>query len=262
MNFFVITAFPQMIQDGLQWGVIGRAREKGLFSLTTINPRDFSTDVHKSIDDRPFGGGDGMVMLYEPIEKAIQSVNATSARKVYLSPTGKLLNESMVKDFSNETDILLLSGRYGGVDQRILNHYDFESISVGDYVVSGGELPALILMDAILRKKTGVLGNNESASSDSFASSPFFEAPLFTRPRENEAGKVPDILLSGDHKKIAEFRKYVGMALTLQTRPDLIKADGIAKVLSEIQKYLSPISREDLKTMGLQDSFLQRFHGK
>jgi tRNA (guanine37-N1)-methyltransferase len=200
-------------------------------------------------------------MLFEPLAKAMDFLAKTSSekknqRKIYLSPTGTLLNEKLVQELSQEEELVLLCGRYGGVDQRFLNHYAFESVSVGDYVVSGGELPALLLIDAVLRKKPGVLGNESSSKDDSFASSPYFEAPLLTRPRENFAGKVPDILLSGDHKKIEDFRKWLGLALTVQWRPELVNSSEFLA----LKKYLCTVSREDLKTMGLNESFLERFY--
>jgi len=254
MNFHVITLFPELINEPLKWGIIGRALEKKVFSVATVNPRDFTTDVHKTVDDRPFGGGDGMVMLFEPLAKALESIpEYKTKKKIYLSPTGKLLNESLVRELGGSQDFILLSGRYGGIDQRFLNQYEFEAVSIGDYVVSGGELPALILMDALLRKVDGVLGNNRSAGSDSFASDPHFEAPLFTRPSENAAGKVPAVLMSGDHKKIDEFRRLVGLALTIQNRPGLVEiSEGDKK---KLKKLLTETSPEDLKILGLSKDF-------
>lgn len=250
MKFSVLTAFPQMIQESLAWGVVGKARDKGLFSCEMINPRDFTTDVHKTIDDRPFGGGDGMVMLYEPLAKAMEAgVDLKTSRKIYLSPAGRRLDDALVKELAQQKHITLMCGRYGGVDQRFLNHYQFENISVGDYVVSGGELPALMLMDAVIRKLPGALGNEASAQADSFAQGPFFEAPLFTRPSENIAGKVPAVFLSGDHKKIDEFRFLIGQILTYQQRPEVGELMDFVK----IKKFLKTLSREDLAAVGVQD---------
>jgi tRNA (guanine37-N1)-methyltransferase len=257
MNFHVISLFPEMLADALKWGVVGRAREKGLFNVDFVDPRKFTSDVHKTVDDRPFGGGDGMVMLFEPLSKAIESIpNQQSKKKIYLSPTGRLLNESLVQELSGHGDFILLSGRYGGVDQRLLNHYEFEAVSVGDYVVSGGELPALILMDALLRKVSGVLGNSQSSAEDSFARYPHFEAPQFTRPSEIPAGKVPATLMSGDHKKIEEFRRLVGLGLTLQNRPGLVQISEDDK--KKLAKFFAGITAEDLKTLGFTEDFLRR----
>lgn len=259
MRFDVITAFPDMMTEALKWGVVGRSQEKGIFQFNAINPRDFTTDAHKTIDDRPFGGGDGMVMLFEPLSRSLESIqDYKNAKKIYLSPSGKLLNESLVTDLSKSKNFIFLCGRYGGVDQRFLNTYEFESISVGDYVVSGGELPALMLMDAILRKIPGVLGNTESAGSDSFAKNPFFEAPLFTRPREHASGAVPEVLLSGDHKKIEEFRFLVGLALTLQNRPGFLTPANEDK--KRLKKFFSQTSLEDLNILGFTESFIKQWN--
>lgn len=259
MKFSVLTVFPSMIQEALKWGVVGKAQEKNLFQLATLNPRDYTTDVHKTVDDRPFGGGDGMVMLYEPLAKAIEAnPSLKNSRKIYLSPAGKKMDEAMVCELVKETHLTLLCGRYGGVDQRFLNHYQFENVSIGDYVVSGGELPALILIDAIVRKIPGVLGNENSANSDSFAKNSFFEAPLFTRPADNEAGSVPAILLSGDHKKIEEFRAYIGQALTLQMREEVRSQID----MNQLKKYLLKFSAKELVVLGFSLSFLQRELGE
>jgi len=263
MKFYIITVFPEMITEALAWGVIGRAREKGIFQCEVINPRDFTTDTHKTVDDRPFGGGDGMVMLYEPLAKAIESIPGyQNMKKIFMSPVGPRLDENLVREIYTELteptaiqmdghqEVLILSGRYGGVDQRLLNQFGFKNISIGDYVVSGGELPALILMDAILRKFPGVLGNEASSNSDSFAAKPYFEAPQFTRPRENSAGTVPDILTSGDHKKIEEFRDRVGLALTLQERPDLLTMNE--DDLQKTRKFVEKLSPQERQVLGLR----------
>lgn len=253
MKFTVISAFPQMIEQTLQWGVVGRALEKNIFSCETINPRDFTADVHKTIDDRPFGGGDGMVMLYEPLAKAMGSrADLKNSYKIYLSPAGKKMDEEMVCQLAQKPHVTLLCGRYGGVDQRVLNEYNFENVSVGDYVVSGGELPALTLMDAVVRKLPGVLGNQSSAQEDSFAKGAFFEAPLYTRPSENSAGKVPGVLLSGDHKKIEEFRKFVGQGLTLQARPETRSLLDTV----QLQAYLKKMALDELRVLGFRDDFI------
>jgi tRNA (guanine37-N1)-methyltransferase len=259
MKFSVITVFPEMIEQAMGWGVVGKARDKGLFSLKTINPRDFTHDTHKTIDDRPFGGGDGMVMLYEPLAQSVESVgDFKKMKKIYLSPVGRRLDEKLVEELSEENDFLLLSGRYGGVDQRLLKNYEFENVSVGDYVVSGGELPALILMDALLRKIPGVLGNGDSSIEDSFAKGKYFEAPLFTRPRENAAGVVPEILLNGDHKKIAQWREMIGLALTLKSRPDLLQNSFSKDDQRSLKMYLSNLIDTELELIGLNREFVEK----
>jgi tRNA (guanine37-N1)-methyltransferase len=257
MRFDVITVFPEMVMDALKWGVVGKALEKNIFSVHTVNPRSFTQDVHKTIDDRPFGGGDGMVMLFEPLEQACASIDHFSnSKKIFLSPAGKLLTEEMVESLAREEHVVLLSGRYGGVDQRVITHFGFETVSTGDYVLSGGEVPALALIDAVARKLPRVLGHNESASQDSLAGGKGLEAPMFTRPRENVGGKVPEILLSGDHKKMAEFREKIGQLLTLQNRPELLKKDFATK---DLKKYIKLQSVDELVLCGVDVDFLQRF---
>lgn len=249
-----------MIAGALRWGVVGRALEKNLFSVATINPRSFTTDVHKTVDDRPFGGGDGMVMLFEPLAQSCESINDfQKARKIFLSPAGKLLNEELVQELSQEAHIVLLSGRYGGVDQRLIAHYGFECVSTGDYVLSGGEVPALAVIDAVVRKLPGVLGHNDSAAKDSLAGGQGIEAPLFTRPRENAGGKVPEALLSGDHKKMEEYRRNVGLALTLQNRPELIKTKLSDSETKQLKLYIQKQPRNELLLSGFTEDFLERF---
>jgi tRNA (guanine37-N1)-methyltransferase len=260
MRFDVVTVFPEMISEALKWGVVGRALEKKIFQVNTVNPRDFTSDIHKTIDDRPFGGGDGMVMLFEPISKACASISGFSeAKKIFLSPAGKRMTDQIAMELSQVKHVVLLSGRYGGVDQRLVNHLQFEMISMGDYVLSGGEIPALALIDAVVRKLPGVLGHSESAHKDSLAGGAGLEAPMFTRPRENAGGKVPEMLLSGDHKKMEDYRNTVGFLLTLQNRPDLLDKPISERETKQLSEFIKKQSREELLLMGLQTSFLERF---
>lgn len=260
MHFDVITVFPQMVSDALRWGVVGRAMEKNIFSVNTVNPRDFTEDVHKTIDDRPFGGGDGMVMLFEPLAKACASIAGLQvAKKIFLSPTGRLLNDQIVEELSREKHIILLSGRYGGVDQRVMTHFHFDSLSVGDYVLSGGEVPAITLIDAIARKLPGVLGHADSAEKDSLALGKGLEAPLFTRPRETVGGEVPAILLSGDHKKMDHYRAMVGRLITLQNRPDLVKGPLTQDEEKQLRVFIKMQPEAELVLQGLRKEFLERF---
>lgn len=260
MRFDVITVMPEMIREALKWGVVGRAMEKNIFSVHTINPRDFTKDVHKTIDDRPFGGGDGMVMIFEPLAQSCESIpEFKDSKKIFLSPAGKLLNEGMVEQLSKEKHIVLLSGRYGGVDQRVISQFGFEAVSTGDYVLSGGEVPALALIDAVARKLPGVLGHNESANQDSLAGGRGLEAPMFTRPRENAGGKVPEILLSGDHKKMEEYRKNIGLLLTLQNRPELLQTKPNEEETKRLQKYIKTQPEHELALCGITPEFLKRF---
>ena len=258
MKFNIITVMPELMMQTLQWGVVGRALEKNIFSVQVINPRQFTTNVHKTIDDTPFGGGDGMIMLYEPLAQSVESIEGfKSIPKYFMSPTGRKLDENLVQEISQQSEVILLSGRYGGVDQRLLHHYNFIPISIGDYVVSGGELPAGILVDAVVRKLPGVLGNAESSSSDSFSKNGMFEAPSFTKPRENAGGKVPEVLTGGDHKKILEFREHVGLALTLKWRPDLVPPLS-PNDFQKLKSYLSTFDQQTLQLLGLDRDFVER----
>lgn len=260
MRFDVVTVFPEMINEALQWGVVGKALEKKIFSVQTHNPRDFTTDVHKTIDDRPFGGGDGMVMLFEPLAQTCEAIpDFAKSKKIFLSPAGKLLNEALVEKLSRESHVVLLSGRYGGVDERVIAHFGFEAVSTGDYVLSGGEVPALALIDAVVRKLPGVLGHNDSAQNDSLANGGVLEAPLFTRPRENAGGKVPEILLSGDHKKMAEYRKNLGLLLTLQNRPELLATPLSLEETKRLRQYIKLQPNDELILCGVKQEFLERF---
>lgn len=263
MHFDVITVFPEMIQEALKWGVIGKALEKRLFSVNTINPRQFTQDIHKTVDDRPFGGGDGMIMLFEPLAQSCESIpHFATSQKIFLSPAGSVFDDAMAEDLSQEEHIVLLSGRYGGVDQRLIHHYGFKAVSIGDYVLSGGEVPALALIDAVMRKRPQVLGHVDSASQDSFAGGKGLEAPVFTRPRELAAGVVPEVLLCGDHKKIEDYRRCIGQLLTLQNRPDLALHKMTDKEKNRLQTFIREQRREDLLICGLRHSFLEEMiHG-
>lgn len=222
MKFNVVTLFPEMIEGALNFGVLSSAAEKGLVNVQTYNPRDYTEDRHRSVDDRPFGGGDGMVMLAEPLQKLLKHKFSGDAKiKVcFLSPQGKVLTHKKVKEFSEEKEIVLICGRYAGLDQRFLNQFVDEEISIGDYVLSGGEVAALAVIDAVSRQLPGVLGHQESAQKDSFAEG-LLEAPSFTRPPVWEGQPVPEILMGGNHPKINEWRFLVSCLVTLKKREDL-----------------------------------------
>jgi tRNA (guanine37-N1)-methyltransferase len=222
----ILTLFPDMFPAMLAQSLSGRALENGSWSYKAINIRDFATDKHKTVDDTPFGGGAGMVMRANVIEKALLSIE-NPGRKIYLSPRGKPLTQALVKELSAGGPITLLCGRYEGVDQRVLDAQGFEEISIGDYVLSGGEPAAMILMDACIRLLPGVMGNEETPAEESFSDG-LLEYPHYTRPAEWQAadGKtyaVPDILKSGDHGKVAEWRREQSLAITRARRPDLLK---------------------------------------
>ncbi len=222
MRIDVLTLFPEMF-DTLNCSLTGKAREKGLYELHCHNIRDYSKDKHKKCDDTPFGGGAGMVMTPQPIHDCIDSVDPTHLfKRIYMSPRGKVLNQSLVKELSKEKNLLILCGHYEGVDQRVIDMDIDMEISIGDYVLSGGEIPAMVLIDSILRYVPDVLGNSESTADESFSES-LLEYPQFTRPQEFCGRCVPAVLISGDHAKVDAWRRAQALEITRKNRPDLLK---------------------------------------
>ena len=231
MRFDVITLFPELFEQAASMGVVGRAISSDRIQLNTWNPRDFTTDVHRTVDDRPFGGGPGMVMKVEPLGKAIQSaVNDSDepAKVIYLSPQGRKLDQQGVDYLAKCSRLVLLAGRYEGVDERVLESHVDEEWSIGDFVLSGGELPALVMIDAVSRTLPDVLGHECSALEDSFVEG-LLDHPHYTRPDVFGGVGVPDVLLSGDHKKIAVWREKQRLGKTWQKRPDLLKKIELTK---------------------------------
>ena len=233
MSFHVnlLTLFPEMFPGFLGHSLAGRALEDNKWSYTTVQIRDHASDKHQTVDDTPYGGGAGMVMRADVIERALLSI-PNARRKIYLSPRGKLLNQSLVKELAAEDTLTLLCGRYEGVDQRVLDAQGFEEISIGDYVLSGGEVAALTLMDACIRLLPGVMGNADTPDNESFGSATggLLEYPHYTRPAEWESASgavlsVPDILKSGDHGKIDAWRRQQSLEITAKRRPDLLQKD-------------------------------------
>ncbi len=226
-HFNILTLFPDMFPASLGQSLSGKALEKDLWSYDAINIRDFAEGTHKSVDDTPFGGGAGMIMRADIIEKALLSTQNTG-RKIYLSPRGKPLTQSVVKDLSQTENITLLCGRYEGVDQRVLDAHDFEEISIGDYVLSGGEPAALILMDAVIRLLPDVMGNDKTADEESFSNG-LLEYPHYTKPAEwtdanEQIHKVPETLTSGHHVNIKKWRQQQSEDITQKNRKDLWNA--------------------------------------
>ncbi len=224
----LLTLFPEMFPGPLNASLAGKALERGDWSYNTVNIRDFATDNHKTVDDTPYGGGAGMVMRADTIQSALLSI-PKPGRKIYLSPRGKLLNQSLVKELAAEESITMLCGRYEGVDQRVLDAHEFEEVSIGDYVLSGGEPAALILMDACIRLLPGVMGNKETADNESFGLNigGLLEYPHYTRPVEwtdsnGVPHQVPDVLTNGDHAKIDKWRQEQSLTITKKLRPDLL----------------------------------------
>ena len=226
----LLTLFPEMFPGSLGHSIAGKALARGDWSYTALQIRDFALDKHKTVDDTPFGGGAGMVMKADVIENALVSL-PDSGRKIYLSPRGRPLTQELVQELAATPAITLLCGRYEGVDQRLLDAYDFEEVSIGDFVLSGGEPAALILMDSCIRLLPGVMGNDETAGEESFSplTGGLLEYPHYTRPaswttRDGRVLDVPETLTGGDHGKIAKWRRAQAEALTAERRPDLIKA--------------------------------------
>ena len=220
MKFDVLTLFPEMFKS-LDESIIGRAKEKGLIEINLINIRDFSKNKHKKVDDTPYGGGAGMVMMPDVVYDAYSSVKDDKAKVIYLSPQGKVLNQDKVKELSKENHLILLCGHYEGIDQRVLDEIVDEEISIGDYVLTGGELAAMVLIDSVSRYVQGVL-SEDSTNEESFSSN-LLEYPQYTRPEEFRGKKVPEVLISGHHENIRKWREEKSLEVTKKKRPDLLK---------------------------------------
>ena len=220
----VLTIFPEMFESPLGFSILKRAGQRNLVRIVLTNIRDFATDSYNRIDDKPYGGGPGMVMMPGPVFDCFEHVKKLADEKpkvILLTPQGKKLNQAMVRSLSTEKRLILIAGRYEGFDERIRLGLDAEQISIGDYVLSGGELPAMVLIDAVVRLLKGALGDEDSAENDSFSNG-LLEYPQYTRPENFRGMKVPDILLSGDHAKIEKWRKQQAMERTKRSRPDLL----------------------------------------
>ena len=220
----MITLFPEMFAALTESGVSRRAHQNELYSLTTWNPREFTKDKHKTVDDRPYGGGPGMVMMYQPLKDNLVAIEASLTEKpyvIYLSPQGTPLTQQKVADLSQHRNITLLCGRYEGIDERLITSSVDEEISIGDFVVSGGELPAMLLMDAVVRLIPGALGHRQSAEQDSFSDG-LLDCPHYTRPEVVDGMSVPSVLLEGNHGKIDAWRQAQKQTRTQQRRPDLL----------------------------------------
>ena len=225
-RFHVLTLFPEMILNGLKTSITGRAIEKGIFDLETINIRDYAGNKHGKVDDYPYGGGAGMVMQAEPVYKAWEAVTEKAGRPVrtiYVTPQGSVFNQKMAEEFAKEEDLIFLCGHYEGVDERVLEEIVTDYVSIGDYVLTGGELPAMVMIDAISRMVPGVLSNETSAEFESFQDG-LLEYPQYSRPEEWRGKKVPPILLSGHHANVEKWRLEQSILRTKERRPDLYEA--------------------------------------
>jgi len=240
IRFDVVTLFPEMFRAITESGITSRALQQGLWDLRTWNPRDFTANNYRTVDDRPFGGGPGMVMLAEPLEKALDAVKAAGGgRVVYLSPQGSRLEHKRVMDLAQEKSLTLLCGRYEGVDERLLSRRVDEELSIGDFVLSGGELAAMALVDAVVRQLPGALGDETSALHESFADG-LLDCPQYTRPVEFAGEKVPEVLMSGHHENIRRWRLKQALGRTWLRRPALLEArrlsDEETRLLDEFQR--------------------------
>jgi len=250
MRIDVVTLFPELVDHAARFGVTGRALERGLWQLRLWNPRDFVTDNHRTVDDRPYGGGPGMVMLGDPLARALASARQAQLAEglamthtIYLSPAGSPLTHARVAELAavaDTTGYVLLAGRYEGIDERLLAREVDEELAVGDFVVSGGELPALMLMDAVVRQRPGVLNGDQSAAQDSFAGG-LLDCPHYTRPEHDGAAQVPPVLLSGDHAAIRRWRRKQALGRTWERRPDLL----FGRTLSAEEQTLLAEYREE-----------------
>lgn len=229
IRFDVVTLFPDMVTAAASYGVTGRALERNIAALSVWNPRDYTHDRHKTVDDRPYGGGPGMVMKYQPLHDTVadaKKINTGSRKVIYLSPQGKPITQDLLSEASRISQLILVAGRYEGIDERFVELDCDEEWSVGDYVISGGELAALIVIDAITRLLPGVLGDADSAVQDSHADG-LLDCPHFTRPEQLEGRSVPDVLMSGNHADIGRWRMKQALGRTWQRRPDLLKKKNL-----------------------------------
>ena len=243
MNYHILTLFPEMVMDGLNTSIIGRAVEKGLISIEAINIRDYSKDKHNHVDDAPYGGGAGMVMQPGPVCDSYEDLCRKIGKRprvLYMTPQGQTFNQSIAEELAKEEDLVFLCGHYEGIDERALELIVTDYLSVGDYVLTGGELPAMVMIDCISRLVPGVLNNDVSAEIESFHDN-LLEYPQYTRPEVYEGKKVPEVLLSGHHKNIETWRRQQSIKRTLERRPDLLADANLSK---KEKQYLEELLAE------------------
>jgi len=243
MQIRIVSLFPEMVETVAEYGVVGRASERGLLSLGCINPRDFTDDVHRTVDDRPYGGGPGMVMKFEPAAAAIRETRQTmpdGCRVICLSPQGAVFDQAAAERLAQLPGLILLAGRYEGIDERLIESEVDEEIALGDFVLSGGEIAAMAVIDAVVRLIPGVLGDEDSAAQDSFSEG-LLDCPHYTRPEEYRGKRVPDVLLSGNHEEIRRWRLKQALGRTYQRRPDLLQGRAMTP---EEEKLLAEYLRE------------------
>lgn len=239
MKINILTLFPEMFQAVTQQSILGRAVNRELLEFRIENIRDYTQDKHGKTDDTPFGGGAGMVMTVDPVFRCLREIEAEGKRMLYPSPRGKILNQALIEELAEEDELVLLCGHYEGVDQRILDHWNMEEVSIGDYVLTGGELPAMVIIDAVARLLPGVLGSQDAHKEESIYSG-LLEYPQYTKPRSYEDMDVPEVLVSGNHQLIHLWQFEESLRLTKQHRPDLLKQylNEFAQSLSKSEKKL------------------------
>lgn len=249
MNFYIMTLFPDMVKDGLNTSIIGRAMENGLLSIDAVNIRDYAFNKHHSVDDYPYGGGAGMLMQAEPVYQTYKAIEEKTGKKnlrvVYLSPQGKTFNQKMAEEFAKEEDLVFLCGHYEGIDERVLEEIVTDYVSIGDYVLTGGELPAMIMVDTISRLIPGVLHNDVSAEFESFQDN-LLEYPQYSRPEVWHEKQVPPVLMSGHHANIEKWRREQSVIRTALNRPDLLEK-------AELTEKERKIAENAQKTIALED---------
>lgn len=248
MRFYILTLFPDMVRQGLETSIIGNAVENGYLEIHVINIRDYTLDKHKKVDDYPYGGGAGMVMQAQPVYDAWRAVVEKigyQPRCIYLTPQGTVFSQPMAKSYAKEKDLIFLCGHYEGIDERVLEEIVTDYVSIGDYVLTGGELPAMVMVDAISRMVPGVLTNDESGSTESLEGG-LLEYPQYSRPAEWNGKKVPDVLLSGNHKKVEAWRHEQSVQRTLKNRPELLEEAQLSR--SDVKYILRELKKSENKT--------------
>ena len=243
MKITVFTIFPELIEAACRPSILGAAIERGILSVETVDPRAFTEDRHRKVDDVPFGGGAGMVMMVEPLARALDDALAREAKRprvVFLSPAGRLFDQDVARELAREESLFLVCGRYKGIDERVVRQYATDELSIGDYVLSGGELPALVVVDGVMRLLPGALGDPESAEDDSIHSG-LLEVPQYTRPRVFRGMEVPEVLVSGHHERIRRWKRREALSRTLRRRPELLER---AALTDEDRVFLAELRSE------------------